>query len=195
MKRSKILENVAEKKRRQGELKDLNIPKGQTIKISYDSADFKSHYHLFKPESVDEIKEIIGIPPGIILDDSKSKKEDSKKFFSRTFAPGSFKDKNVSNEQKIEIKQLTRMTTKKYIFGEIKELGYWKYIINEYLEDRVPLLFVAYFDDITIQDGGILDINAQTFTVYADKIKMYGSGKIRCDGSTTIDCISMEGNL
>lgn len=188
-------------------LQDLIVEEGETVVLSYSSKKFRSIYQKIKPDSVDQLKELIGIPKQFqktnssicqtfstrSLESSSVFKKSSLNLSARMIPPSVLTDAESSEEEKIEARRFAREATKQYIYGNI-EMAHQKSLIEAYLKERGVAIFVPIFNNITVHNGATLSIAANTFLVRANNVCLYGSGKIECNGPTTFDCSTFKGN-
>jgi len=209
-KRSVTLAKAVQEWKQAGELSNLVVEEGESRTLSYQSESFKPYYREFIPESVDKIKDLIGVSDGVKTSIqftqqqsaitvspklSAATKMVTSKLYSRVISPQILTSEDVSEDEKLEAMSMARMATKEYIYGNSTEVEHWKPLIDKYLALRHPRIFIPTFNDIIVHNGGTLNIAADTLTVNAKKIQLYGTGKIVCDGPTTFDCTSFQGNI
>lgn len=186
-------------------LQDLIVEEGETIVLSYSSNRFKSFYQKIKPESIDHLKELIGVPKQ--FQETKSSirqtfstrrpgsssvfKKSSLNLSARVFHPSVLTDDNSSEEEKIEAKMFARQAIEQYLFEyeyAYSALEAHRAIMEAYLNYSDATLVVPIFDDITVHNGATFIVANDTPLVSANNICLYGTGKIECDGPTTLHC-------
>ncbi len=101
----------------------------------------------------------------------------------------------IDEEEKLENRALARVATEAYVYGDSAEVAAWQPLIEAYIEYRGPIVIVPIFGNITVSNNATLSIASDTLAVYANRIKLYGTGKINCDGPKTFHCSSFEGFL
>lgn len=194
---------------RTNRLQDLIVEEGETVVLSYTSDKFKRFYQKIKPESVDHLKELMGVPRQFqktrssirntsftcVPGSSSSLRKSSVNIFSRMISPAVLTDDKSPEEDKIEARKFAREAARQYIYGDSAEVIHQKPLIEKYLELRDMCLFIPMFKNITVYNEGTLSISANTYVVRANRVRLYGTGQIVCDGPTTFDCLSFEGKL
>lgn len=168
-------------------VQDLVVNKNDRVTLSYQIEQFRPNYEVIKSNNIDEIKRIIGVPKEI-----KSISRPSILTANlRTFVPSkAFFDKpNVVGRTNKNIHDAAM----EYVHGEYRNVESWGPMINEYLGRFRAELHIARLRNITINDGGVLTVSRDTHSLYANSIKIYGSGTIVAKGHLTIDCLTLEG--
>lgn len=102
---------------------------------------------------------------------------------------------DIDDEEKIENRALARAATEAYVYGDSAEVAAWKPLIEAYIHYRGPIVVVPVFKNITVSNNATLNIASDTLAVYANRIRLYGNGKINCNGPKTFHCSSFEGFL
>jgi len=189
-------------------LQDLIVEEGETVVLSYSSKKFNRFYQKIKPDSVDHLKELIGVPKQFQKAKSSIRqafstcspesssvfKKSSLNLSARMIPQSVLTDANSSEEEKIEARRFAREATKQYIYGNSDDMAHQKALIETYLKLREVTLYVPIFNNITVHNGATLNIAANTFLVRANNICLYGSGKIVCNGPTTFESDTFKGN-
>lgn len=197
--RSALLQGVHKEISKTGQREDLVVDENETRVLSSASRWCRSYYVEIQPKDIDEIKEILGVPNSIALPalsrTTAVVSADSKRIRARTMSPKALSDGKLPDSERTNNLMMARTATREYIYGNSQEVFHWKATIDEYLKAKSPRLFVPFFNDIVVHNGGTLQVLTNTHAVYARKIQLYGSGKIECEGPTTFDCDSFEGSL
>jgi len=208
--RSDILFKMAKAYGDDDESGDLIVHEGETKVLSYASEEFKPFYQEVRLDSVDELKDLIGVPDTFVSPhlsayhfsamaggpgSSPKTNKPITKFRARTISPDILTDRNAPVKEKEGILEFSRDVIKRFVYGNSEAYTQHRGLIDAYLKLKKAVITVPFFRDITVYPGGTLNIAANTFTVYARKIRLYGSGRIECDGPTTFDCTSFEGFL
>ena len=103
---------------------------------------------------------------------------------------------DVDEEEKRENLALARAATEAYIYGDTAEVAAWQPLIEAYLTIRGSIsIGIPVFRNITVHNNATLNIASDTLAIYANRIKLYGNGKIDCQGPKTFHCTSFEGFL
>ncbi len=216
--RSHVLAKYGVELEHTGKLQDYVVQEGESRILTYKNEGLRPLYRKIQPGSVDELKDILGIPSI----DSRSSKADAldreglgetepheQLYFtpampsrldigrlqSRVISPQLLSSNDISQDERQELMAMARMATEAYIYGDSNQVLQWKATINEYLQLKNALVFIPYFKDIIVHHNGTLTVAADTHAVYARRIRLYGRGRIICEGPTTFDCFSFEGLL
>lgn len=216
--RSNLLSQTVKKLKKEDQQRNLVVQEGETRVLSYKSDAFKSYYETIIPKSVDEIKDMIGIPDNSskpIQHEQQFKKTTAKPLLnkpnfvkiampanvdvsrlrSRIISPQLLTSPDVGDDEKTEMMRLTHMAIKAYIYGDSAIVAMWLPTMEEYLKIKGAVLFVPIFNNIEVYNDATLQIAADTHVLYANDIRLYGTGKIICNGPTTFDSKSFEGFL
>lgn len=170
-----------------GGVQDLVVSENDRVTLSYQIEQFRPNYEVIKSNDIDEIKRVIGVPKEI-------KALSRPSFITsnlRTFVPSKafFNKPNVVGRTNKNIHDAAR----EYVYGEYRNVKSWAPMINEYLGRLRAEIHIARLRNITINDGGVLTVSKDTHSLYANSIKIYGSGTIVAKGHLTIDCLTLEG--
>lgn len=102
---------------------------------------------------------------------------------------------HVPEDERLENMQIAHDAMRAYVYGKSGFSSAHLPLIEKYLQLRDPIVFVPFFRDVTVFNGGTLSIAANTLALFANKIRLYGSGRIVCTGPKTLHCTSFEGYL
>jgi hypothetical protein len=167
---------------------NLIVPENDRVTLSRNIEQFKPYYKTLNPTTADEIKEVFGVPKDVS--------------FSRPrILPPQLTNRIISiadlNDpvQSMSSVSTVKLATREYILGDHNLVDQWAGVINYWLGTVEPNLHLAVLNDIVINDGAVLHVAADTHSLQADSIKMYGSGSIEAENDLTIDCTSLEGYL
>lgn len=232
--RSEKLSELANSVQESGGLSDLVVESGESRVLSSKSNQLKKFYKELKTSSVDEIKDIIGLPDfstagtgasGLVRAKVEDKSDQTqslqvaknlsitemqgiakalpisiqakqiRQLPAKLIASNKLTDPDIGEEEHLENLSLARTAAHAYIYGDAQAVASWKPLIESYLELRAPFILVPVFQNITVYTGGTLTVAHDTLALYANKIRLYGTGKINCQGPKTIHCSSFEGFL
>jgi len=182
----------------EGATKNLEVNEKETQVLSYASRTWQEHYREIKVATLADIKDVIGAPDlafervlarpqgktrdGIDLDALKAK-----------ISPVPKADEDP--KKAADDFRMIRAAAHSLIYGDSRQLRHWVPAVEAWLRVKNPRIFIPFFNDIVVHDGGTLVVAANTLTVFANRVRLFGSGMVRCDGPTTFDCRSFEGQL
>lgn len=194
--RSERLEREASGRERDGRLANLEVPEGETRVLSYSSEAMRSHYVRLEVRDIDHLAELIGTP-NEIAEKTPIRCCDPRlsSASARLVSSAVFNEAEVSPEIRAEAMGFARLATEEYLYGNRAAVQIHKDLLSAYLDTRAAIIFAAVFGDITVQNGAVLKIASNTLVLRANRIRMFGSGAISCDGPTTFDCHSLQGGL
>ncbi len=201
--RSASLAAVRDSIDKAGGRQDLVVERNETRILSYQASWSRPHYREIRPKGVDEVKEVLGVPDSAVgprpgQGDPKARSiaaEDRRLLRAKTVELKALSDRTLSGAVLAENLRMARAATRNYIYGSSAEYGHWRAAIEEYLNLKRPVLLVPFFNDVVVNDGATLQVAADTHAVYANRVRLFGSGRIECQGPTTFDCASFEGYL
>ncbi|MEM8963157.1 MAG: hypothetical protein AAGD38_16855 [Acidobacteriota bacterium] len=207
--REKLIERAKEQGREVG---NLEVPEGKTIELSPES-DFARKYLVeLKPENIDEVVEWIGVkdelledrpdisfnrvPDRQLIDVSRLRSlhhESRLTSLSPTANMVRVDDLISSN---VVVRQratgLVRAAMRQYVFGRSNRVAFFRSAINRYIQLSNLRLVVPIFNDVTVSNGGRLQLSPSTYAFYARDIRVHGTGRIDCNGPKTIHCRSFD---
>jgi hypothetical protein len=213
--RSEILAAMAIDLERAGKLTDFVVDAGETRALSYKAQQLRERYQEVGIRDADQLKDVIGAPDlafrnrlGVSIRPTFARAVRplipnvvnlSEGFVrplpARVLDPDVLSNPAVAAEEREEGIELARRATEDFVFSNSAEAANWRPLIDRFLTLRAPKLFIPFFRNIIINDGGTLNVARDTLTVFANRIRLFGSGRINCDGPTTFDCQSLEGKL
>lgn len=166
---------------------DLVVHEGNSVTLSTKIEQFKPHYKTLYPKSIDEVKEAIGVPKDVPF--SRPLCCDSP---LKTTIPSA--DELAAPERALDANKMVRLAAREYVKGDYKNVEQWAGIVNPWLVKAAAEIHLATFQNIVVENGGVLHVSKDTHALYANSIKLYGTGRIEAEGDLTIDCVSFEGN-
>jgi len=171
---------------------NLTVESGETVRVAPDSQRFSAAFKRVYPTDIDEVRKIVG------LSDASSQALKAQKCCDRATAPASLAspDDLTSSDQVASrrAKEIATQAAYQYVTGNNPAaLAQWKPLIDRYLEIGKAVISYCVLKDIEIADGGTLVIAASTRVLYANNIKIHDSGRIVCEGDTTIKCTTLQG--
>lgn len=203
--RSPVLQSVRKKIEEDGDCGDLVVGEGETRVLSSTAQWCRPFYREVQPKGVAQLKEILGAPASVAhskcgVPNGASRQhlvnaEDRRLLRTRSLSPASLSDEELPEGELAENLRLARVATEHYVYGDPSALSHWTAVIDAFLNLKGAVLLVPFFNDIVVRDGGTLQVANNTYAVYANRIRLYGSGRIDCQGPTTFDCTSFEGFL
>jgi hypothetical protein len=166
---------------------DLVVYKNDKVTVSYANERFRSNYKLLNPATIDEVKQLIGIPKHIKLT----------RRISTARLPAYVPSINdlTDSQRAARAVGAVRSAAKQYVLGSHVDAAQWTGVINDWLARSKVVVRVATFSDIVVEDGAILQVARDTQLLQANAIRLYGNGLIQALGDLTIDCTSLQGYL
>ncbi len=200
----KIVAGAAEEGHEAG---DLVVGEGDRVTLSSQSAAHSHAYLTVRPRSADDLREWMGTP--ILVDDETgatkrvsrarcmtgptSRASLTARLGARIVSPAELESDDEA--ARLQATALARAAAREYVFGDAEAVEAMRPTIDAYLNIAGVELHVPVFRDITVHNHGVLVIAPDTHAVYANRIRLYGDGRIQCDGPKTIHCGSFEGML
>jgi hypothetical protein len=170
---------------------DLVLEEGEAATLSAESSRFKPAYRELRPRSIEEVRRAIGVPAAVA--EKHRPCGCGAKGGARVFG---IEDLDSEDEAtKGGALRFAHEAAAAYIMSGQRLGGASATLLDKYLLRLDPRILVAFLGDITVNSGATLTVAKNTHGVYANRIRMYGTGKIVCDGPKTFRCTSMEGKL
>lgn len=200
---SKILAKIAAGKRN---LTDLVIERDETRTLTFESREFNAVFQPFQPKSVDDLKDILGVPDEIAAKSpairrfapqagAMKRRTLGANLQARVISPDVLDDKKASAAVRTHAFITAKQAAAQYIYGDSSRIMHLRPLINRFLELKEAMIFIPIFKNITIYNGGTLMVAPSAHVVWANNIKMYGSGRIDSQGPLTIRSATLQGNL
>ena len=171
---------------------NLYVEAGETVVLAPDSQRFAGLYKRLHPSSIDEVRSILG------LSDAAAQALNAKGSCQRTCVPTTLHSpEDLSSEDRALRRRAKEVAVKaayQYVFGANQDaFVQWKPLIDKYLElGKITVNYVV-LQDIDIANGGTLIISADTNALNAANITIHGSGRIVCQGTISINCVTLQG--
>jgi hypothetical protein len=167
---------------------DLVVKENSTVDLTMDSKLLKNYIQVVQLKDVDLAKRLIGVP-----DEFAQPKDCGCGKMGRvpSLADLSSKDKTI----KEDALSAARSGLQQYILGDSRKVVISKKVLNKYLEITKAKINILWIKDIIVHNNATLNINNGLTSVLANKIRLFGTGKIVCNGPKTFKCTSFEGKL
>jgi hypothetical protein len=171
---------------------DLSVESGETVRLSPKSKRFTAAYKRVYPTDIDEVRALVG------LSEASTKALNAQKCCGAQSIPSGLAspdDLNSSDQATSRrAKELAVQAAYQYVTSSNPAaLAQWKPLVNRYLEiGRVPIIY-CLFRDIDIADHGTLIVPASIRALYANNIRIHGSGRLVCEGNISINCVTLQG--
>ena len=173
----------------------LKVEKGETVLLTFESERFRAAFRQMKPRSIDEIRQLVGVSPSVAAFASAQPGATPGCGCSK---PSRFRniDELDSPEPAVRGKALSaaRLDARNYVRSGARASASQKAFLDRYVQLTDAVLNLAFLADIEIQDGATLVIAPGTHALYARNIRIHGSGRIVCQGPTTINCQRINGD-
>lgn len=165
---------------------NLTVYENDRVTLSYANETFRGHYQVAETGNIDEIKKLLGVP---------------KEVYAKRAAPGLRRlpsslptVADLSNEAVApSAVKAVRAAAKEYVLGDHRQVTQYATVVNAWLAQAKVIIRIAFFQDIVVNNGAVLQVAKDTHALYASSIKMYGTGSIIADGDLTVDCGSFSG--
>lgn len=172
---------------------DLVVEEGETTTLSATSERFKPLYRTLRPQSIDEVRKLLGPAPGALDGQSGCCTPGSDAIRRQLVSIDDLKSEDPAVAQ--DAVGLTRLAAREYVLGNNAAVSHWRGVLDEYVSIHKVKINVAYLQDITVHNKGTLGVAVNTHAVYANRVRLYGTGKIVCGGPVTFNAKSFEGKL
>lgn len=172
---------------------DLILEEGETTTLSAEYERFKAVYREIRPKNLEEVRQAIGVPRELV-EQSKTSScvcADADKGRLVTAEDLDSDDEEVRGAALRTAHQLTR----DMVMKGLPIASHRNSLLDRYITAINPRILLAVMGDVVVNNGATLNISKNTHALYANRIKLYGSGRIVCDGPKTFRCISFQGKL
>ncbi|GAA2787315.1 hypothetical protein ACFQ0M_46275 [Kitasatospora aburaviensis] len=173
----------------------LRLEANEKLVLSPDSPRFASGYRQVRPQSIDEVRKLLG---PVNVPDGRSRAENLlaarvPELTKRLLRPEDLRVKDPN--ARAEARRLAYLAAREYIHtANTSSLKQWRPIIDQWLVEVKPVISIFTAGDIDIADGATLTLSANTHALMAQRIRMHGSGRIVCRGSVKISAVSVDGS-
>jgi len=171
---------------------NLYIEPGETVMLAPDAQRFSAFYKRVYPSGIDEVRDILG------LSDAAAQAVSTKMNCQCSCSPPSLytPEDLTSRDNSIRraAKEVAVKAAYQYVTGANPDaLAQWKPLIDKYINlGKIVINYVA-LQDIEIAQGATLVISASTNALYANNIKIHGTGRMVCQGNLSIKCVTLQG--
>ena len=175
---------------------DVVVKAGETVILSPDSSSFKASVKQYKPKTIEEVRNLLGITlkPTVktpVVQSAVLLHPDLK---SVVFAAADLKSKVL--ETKRSATKFAYAAAKQYVqSADVSNMAHLTPVMDQYILNSNVLLNIFQFGNIEIANGGTLQVSKNTHAIYANAIKMHGTGKIVCKGAVSIHATTVQGKL
>jgi hypothetical protein len=175
-------------------LQSLVVEAGEYLTLSPDSGRFKAVVKQHRPQTIDEVRKILG--PSLQKNDSTMN--------YNCCVPAGLKStvvlpEDLTSKDKETKNKANRLTfaAARYYVQAVNNSGlfHWIPTLNIFIQKNKALLNIFEFGNIDVYNGATLNISKNSQAIYADAIRLHGSGKIVCNGPTTFRSTSFEGKI
>ena len=171
----------------------IRVEPGECVILSPESQRFKNNYRQVRPRTAREVKTLIGLSD-----------EMARTLHERDVCCQQSTDVSVivpaedldSPDDAVRARALDITDNALYSYVRSRNpalLVQMEPAIDRYLEMINVVLNTVALQNIEVADGGTLTITTDTHLVEANKIIIYGTGKIDCSGFTKFKVTSIEG--
>ena len=175
---------------------DVLVDVGETVNLTAGSSRFRGAIKLVTPKTIAEVRHILG--PSVRQDEAKG----SKGHFCCTIPELSSvlltKEELDSEDKEVRFRarNLAYIASREYVRSTNPEsFAHWESVLDHFIDISKTAFNILTVKDITVQNRGTLIIGRDIYGVTAKTIRLYGSGKIVCNGPTTLRAESFEGKI
>jgi hypothetical protein len=171
---------------------DLSVESGETVRLSPNSKRLTSAYKRVYPTGIDEVRALVGLSEASTKALSAQKCCGAQSIPAGLALPDDLSSSETATSRRA--KELAVQAAYQYVTSSNPAaLAQWKPLVNRYLEvGMVPNIY-CLFRDIDIADHGTLIVPASLRALYANNIRIHGSGRLVCEGNISINCVTLQG--
>jgi hypothetical protein len=170
---------------------NLKVESSEAVVLSYESERFRAVHRQIRPQSIDEVRKLMGVTQAVADTVGKTHQCGCSKG-GRYFGLAELE----SDDQAMRGKALAaaRASARQFVMGGAAASASQKAVLDRYIQLAGTVVNLAFLLDIEIQNGGTLVIAPSTHGLYARNIRIHGTGRIVCQGPTTINCTAITGD-
>jgi hypothetical protein len=181
----------------------LQVEAGESAVLSPDSARFKSLYQQIRPQTIDQVKQVIGLSEvttrtlqNIPLRAVSPAPAVSEVVLRSIAVIPPVSDLNSTDaEVRFSARGAAYQAASAYLeSADPRQFAHLTPLINQFLVDSAAKLNVIAFQDIDLANGATLIISNTTHALYANNIRIHGDGRIVCQGKITIKVTTLQGS-
>jgi hypothetical protein len=167
------------------------LEENESVTASPSSARFAKYYRQHRPQTIDEVRELIGITAEV-PHEHVACCHTPDVLASRLVTPGDLEAKDDATRHLA--RDLAHAAGRAYVRG-ISTVGLeqWKAVLDKYVVIGGAIIYILKLGDIDIANGATLTLSANTHGLYANHITIHGSGRIVCQRDVTIRSTSLQG--
>ena len=170
---------------------DLSLEENESVTASPSSARFAKYYHQHRPQTIDEVRELIGITAEVPHEHVACCRTPDV-LASRLVTPGDLEAKDDATRHLA--RDLAHAAGRAYVRGvSTVGLEQWKAVLDKYVVLGGAIIYILELGDIDIANGATLTLSANTHGLYANHITIHGSGRIVCQRDVAIRSTSLQG--
>jgi hypothetical protein len=173
----------------------LIVDEGDTVTLSINSERFNKLIRKVVPQSIAEVRKILG---------PSAREKESISNYNTCCAPSELSSQIISADDlesenpeiRSKAKQLAYFAAKHYVHAiDNKAVSHWETTLDRYIQLSKTIINICYLSDIDVYNHGKLNIASNVQALYARNIRLHGNGSILCNGPTTFNAASFEGNI
>jgi hypothetical protein len=170
---------------------DISVHEGDSLTLLPDSKTLANAFRTIRPRTINEVREVLGprLPTEFRARTLVSLRPPELAVGFPSLADLESKD----SEERIRALRLAKTATRLYAMAIHDVMPDWKDIIDRYIQLIMPQIVVGTFGDIDVADRATLTIVPTVDAIYANSIRLHGTGKIVCQGPKTFRARSFEG--
>ena len=170
---------------------ELVVEPGEAVSLSPTSSRFESAFVRLQPSSIQDVRQALGFPEAILKGRTSPCGCGGKTTRVHSVDDLDHEDESIKGSAL----GIAHRAVAGYVMGGQLTAGVSLEMMDRFIQIVKPSIFLPLFGDIIVQDTATLNIAKATHALYANRIRMYGSGQIVCDGPKTIRCNSLQGKL
>jgi len=171
---------------------NIRLEEHDQLTLSPDSATWAHAFKRVQTRSIEEVREVLG--PAKVTGSGAQACCADPELAARVVTP----DEVVSEDPiaRASARALVVRAARAYVrSADPTRVAQWVPAIDRYLEvyKVAPQLTLVLLNDIEVANGATLTLSPKVHAVYANAVRIHGTGTIRCLGSVTFKINSLEG--
>lgn len=169
---------------------NLVIDSEECVNLTPDSPRFKDVVQQFRPQSIAEVRRLLGPSPGSSAEGCCMPSA----LTASLPSPDALMSEDPQERTRARMQAVT--AARAYVqAADTRDFKHMEPLLNRFIEISKPILHGFQFADIDIANGATLTLTQNVHLLYASAIRMHGTGRMVCKGPTTIRASSVNGRI
>jgi len=172
---------------------NLVIEADECVTLTPESQRFKDIVQQYRPQTIAEVRKLIGPSQAV---DASGKPTQACCMPAQQIASLPDPDALASEDPQVRFNARLQAAAAARAYVQAPDAQNVKYLeplLDRYIQITRPILWGFLFADIDIYSGATLTLGPTAHLLFANNIRMHGTGRIVCKGPTTMRATSISG--